>query len=194
MRLQYMLMPGSDREGWGVFHPWLEWEGKVAPPPLSRVDGSWFLTWEGAFFCSPFAYLGARFADLLWEAGYGGKERHRWAQRAIDTYLQAVDEDFGERVYVAEGARRALDLAMGLGQGEASRQTRAVDALLMLARTDLTSPKPIPGVSIPCLHRLIDGYKKRGLAVPVSELAELLDIALTKMTSFQSFGLLRPEV
>ena len=78
--LDYMLMLGSQREGWGVFHPSLEFGNKVYPPPLSRVPPSWFPIWTRAFSCAPYGYIRARFADLLWEAKCGGKDRYKWGQ------------------------------------------------------------------------------------------------------------------
>ena len=77
--LNYMLVLDSEGEGWGVFHPSIEGFGSEPyPPPLSRVPPSWLSIWARAFSCAPYAYVQARFADLLWEAKYGGKEKYKW--------------------------------------------------------------------------------------------------------------------
>ena len=152
--LDYMLVLDGQREGWGVFRPSYEIGDKVYPAPLSRVPPSWFPIWSRAFSCAPYAYVEARFADLLWEARHGGKEKHKWGQRAIDAYLLALKEPFGEDVYVAEGARRALSLAKQLG--EKTRQSSATTALRDLAREDIENPEIVPGITIPALTELVD--------------------------------------
>lgn len=152
--LDYMLMLGSQREGWGVFHPSMEFGNKVYPPPLSRVLPSWFSIWARAFRCAPYAFIQARFADLLWESKYGGKKRHRWGRRAIDAYLQALDESFGEPVHVAKGVCRALDLARRLG--DKKRESLAIAALRNLVRRDIENSDIVPGITIRSLAVLAD--------------------------------------
>ena len=153
--LNYMLVLDGQREGWGVFQPSIEGFGSEPyPPPLSRVPPSWLPTWARAFSCAPYAYVQARFADLLWEVKYGGKEKYQWGQRAIDAYLEALDEPFGEDVYLVEGACRALAVARQLG--DKSRQSSAITALGDLVRKDLENSDIVPGITIRSLVVLAD--------------------------------------
>ena len=151
--LNYMLVVDGQRKGWGAFGPMWEIDNKVYPPPLSQTSPSWHPIWERAFFCAPYAYIQARFADLLWEAKYGGQKRHEWGQRAIDAYLQALDEPFGEDVYLVEGACRALGLTKSLG--DKKRQPSAIRALRNLARDDLADCEYVPGVTLRSLAALV---------------------------------------
>ena len=150
--LNYMLVLDSHREGWGAFHPSMEFGGKVYPAPLSRIEPSWFPIWARAFSCAPYAHIQARFADLLWEAKYGDNERYKWGQRAIDAYLRALGEPFGEDVYLVEGACRALALARQLE--DKKRQSSSVKALRDLVRNDLDKPEYVPGVTLQSLAAL----------------------------------------
>ena len=150
----YMLVLGSQREGWGVFHPSMEFGNKVYPPPLSRVPPSWFPIWARAFSCAPYAYVQARFADLLWEAKYEGKEKYKWGQRAIDAYLRALDGPFGVDVYLVEGACRALAVAKQLS--DKKRQSSVVEALCDLVREDIETSDIVPGVTIRSLAVIAD--------------------------------------
>ena len=153
--LNYMLVLDSEREGWGVFHPSIEGFGSEPyPPPLSRVPPSWLSIWARAFSCAPYAYVQARFADLLWEAKYGGKEKYKWGQRAIDAYLLALDEPFGEDVHLVKGACRALSLAKQLK--DKKRQALVVAALRDLVRRDIETSDIVPGVTIRSLDVLAD--------------------------------------
>jgi len=56
--LHYMLVLDSQREGWGVFHPAMEFGDKVYPVPLSRIDPPWFPIWARAFSCAPMRMYG----------------------------------------------------------------------------------------------------------------------------------------
>ena len=150
--LNYMLVLDGHWEGWGAFHPSMEFGDKVYPAPLSRIERSWFPIWARVFSCAPYAYLQARFADLLWEAKYGDNERYKWGQRAIDAYLRALDEPFGEDVYLAKGACRALALTRQLR--DEKRQSSAVKALRDLVRNDLDKPEYVPGVTLRSLAAL----------------------------------------
>ena len=170
--LDYILVVGSQREGWGIFHPLWEMGGKVYPAPLSHISPSWFPIWVRAFACAPYAYIQARFADLLWEAEFDDKQRYLWGQRAIDAYLQALDEPFGEDVYLAEGAHRALSLAKHLR--DKKRQSAATTALHDLARTDLDDGEYVPGVTIPSLAALASLPR----ADRPGDLSDLIDAAL----------------
>ena len=122
-------------------------------PPLPRIPPSWLPIWERAFSCAPYAYIKARFADLLWEAKYGGKKRYEWGQRAIDAYLQALNEPFGEDVYLVRGACRALDLTKNLE--DKTRRSSAIRALRDLARNDLADSEYVPGVTLRSLAALV---------------------------------------
>lgn len=171
--LDYMLVLGSQREGWGVFRPSIEgFGGKPYPPPLSRVPPSWFPIWARAFSCAPYAHLQARFADLLWEAKHGGKERYKWGQRAIDAYLQALDESFGEDVHLVEGVCRALDLAKQLG--DKARQSTVVEALCDLVRENIEHSDIVPGITIRSLAALVDLPR----AQRPEDLGDLIDTVL----------------
>ena len=145
--LNYMLVPGSRREGWGVFHPSMEFGDKVYPAPLSRIPPSWMPIWARAFSCAPYAYIRARFADLLWEAKYGGEESYKWSGQAIDAYLQALDEPFGEHVYLVGGAIRALALAKQLNDKQ--RQSSAIAVLRSVVRKDIDNSEIVPGTTHP---------------------------------------------
>ena len=78
--LDYMLMLGSQREGWGYSTLLWNLATRCIRLPLSRVPPSWFPIWTRAFSCAPYGYIRARFADLLWEAKCGGKDRYKWGQ------------------------------------------------------------------------------------------------------------------
>ena len=170
--LDYMLVLDGQREGWGVFHPSMEFGNKVYPPPLSRVPPSWFPIWARAFSWAPYAHLQARFADLLWEAIYGGKERYKWGQRAIDAYLQALDESFGEDVHLVKGVCRALDLAKQLG--DKARQSTVVEALCDLVRENIEHSDIVPGITIRSLAALVDLPR----AQRPEDLGDLIDAVL----------------
>ena len=152
--LDYMLVLGSQREGWGAFGPSMEFDNKVYPPSLPRVPPSWFPIWARAFSCAPYMHIRARFADLLWEAKHGGKERYKWGQRAIDAYLSALNEPFGVDVYLVEGACRALDLTRRLG--DKKRGNLAIAALRHLVRMDIENSDVVPGTTIRSLATLVD--------------------------------------
>ena len=169
--LDYMLVLDSPREGWGVFHPSCEIGGKVYPVPLSR-GGSWFPIWARAFSSAPYAYIQARFADLLWEAKYGGRKKYKWGQRAVDAYLQALEEPFGVDVDLVEGACRALDLAKHLSDKQ--RRSLAITALRDSVREEIENPEIVPGVSIRSLEKLVD--LPRGLHP--EDLEDLIDDVL----------------
>ena len=178
--LNYMLVPGSRREGWGAFHPSMEFGDKVYPPPLSRIPPSWMPIWARAFSCAPYAYIRARFADLLWEAKYGGEESYKWSRQAIDAYLQALDEPFGEHVYLVGGAIRALALAKQLNDKQ--RQSSAIAVLRTVVRKDIDNSEIMPGTTIRSLTVLADLSR----AQCPKDLGDLIDAALQQEQSLHA--------
>ena len=178
--LNYMLVLDGQREGWGAFDPSWEFGGKVYPPPLSHIPPSWFPIWARACSCAPYSYIQARFADLLWEAKYGGKEKHKWGQQAIDAYLQALDEPFGEDVYLVRGACRALALARQLR--DKGRRSLAVTALGGLVRKDLDNSEIVPGITLRSLAALADLPR----AQRPEDLGDLIDVVLEREQPFHA--------
>jgi len=149
--LDYHFLPYEEqRDGGGPFGPMMAMRGMVYPMPLDQVPDDVLDLWASAVDLSPLALVGARFADLLWEVGFG-EEPYRWCQVAIDLYQAAVEEGFGTPVELMEAGRRAFELALQINHAERLRSV--VEKLLGLIRQSIADGET-PGVALPLLELL----------------------------------------
>lgn len=172
--LEYELKPvDRPHDGYGPFGPMIESERGVYPPPVDQIDavvpGTYEL-WDRSLRLSPNAMLQARFADLLWEARFGDRP-HEYAARAIDAYVSASRDTFGDLLEKSDGIHRALELSAELN--DRARLDAAVVAAITLIEGELAQEKRAPGVSL----RLIEALTNVGRDARPTELANLLDAA-----------------
>lgn len=119
----------------------------------NRTDTAIFELWSRAMDSAPVAIVRARFADLLWEAHYGDHS-HKYARRAIDEYVKASGEDFGEPIESSDGLLRALGLATSINDIDLRQQV--VRASVELVSRELNGEKRRPGVVLQLLAALAD--------------------------------------
>jgi hypothetical protein len=169
----HLVVEPEQRRRYGPFGPMMEGEGKVYPAPLDRIDPEVFPLWARAFDRAPISLVAARFADLLWEGRFGDRP-YEWAQRAVDAYLAAIEEEFGHPIEKSDGARRALEVATQIN--DQSRPDAAVKALLSLVRRSLDGEEHLPGVSLPIIDLLVRREKRDRPA----ELDQLLERAIER--------------
>ena len=109
--------------------------------------------WARSVAFAPRPLVGARFADLLWTAGYGDAPQE-WAQRAIDSYVAAVDDQFGHVLEISEGLQRAFVIAAEIS--DQPRHAAVVSALLGLATRSMEGEERSSGVSLSIIGFLAD--------------------------------------
>jgi hypothetical protein len=108
--------------------------------------------WARAFACAPRPLIGARFADLLWNARFG--DIPQWAPRAVDGYLAAVADGFGHLLEITEGLQRALAIATEIG--DQPRRAAVIEELVGLADRAMENEPRSPGVALSIVGSLAD--------------------------------------
>jgi len=176
--LEYHFVVDADqRREAGPFGPMIETEKGSYPAPVRAVERlapGTLAVWERALEIAPVALVRGRLADLLWEARFGDRP-HEFAQRAIDGYLEAIDEDFGHAVEVSEAVQRAVELASMLNDQE--RRKNAVDAAVRLVWRAIDDAEDrMPGVALPLLEMFVSDRPDRRPA----ELADLVERSIER--------------
>ena len=166
------MEPGQ-RRGYGPFGPVIEAARTIYPTPVEHIETAVLRLWGRAADGAPVAVVRARFADLLWEARHGDRP-HEYALRAIDEYIGASRDAFGEPIELTEGLQRALELAAQVN--DPSRHAQVVRGAVELASRALDSGERKPGV---VLHLIESLARLRRDQQPV-ELDVLIDRAIDR--------------
>jgi hypothetical protein len=157
----------------------IEMGGQVYPAPLDQIQEvlpGVFLLWHRIATLAPSPVMQARFSDLLWEARFSDRP-HEFAVQAIDSYIAAAEDDFGELLEKSDGVQRAMELAAQLN--DPHRRSAGVESAVKLVRQELESEDQAPGVSL----RLIEALASLRSIWRPSDLASLLDAAAAKYGS-----------
>ncbi len=118
---------------------------------LGPVVAGAYPLWARSLAYAPRPLVAARLADLLWTAGYGDTPRV-WAQRAVDSYLAAVYDQFGHVLEISEGLQRAFVISSQIDDGP--RHAAVGAALIGLATRSIESAEPSSGVSLSIIEFL----------------------------------------
>ena len=130
-------------------------------PALAMVTPDVLTRWRARATATPHPVMRARYADLLWELPK--KLEHarpdpEMARAAVDAYLNAVEgRRYRHDVVAIQNARRALTLALEVGDGE--RAARARDSLIALE--DAVAEDDSAGLWGFCFDELVEPPNKK---------------------------------
>lgn len=133
------------------FGPMWVIDGQAYPKAADQMGPEVHALWQIAAESCPLALPMARWFDLLWISRFG-PEPHKFAHLAIDSYVAAAEQEFGNTHEVSEGLRRALDIALELNDGD--RIESAVAALVSRAEWALRGEERLAGTALTAIEDL----------------------------------------
>lgn len=98
-------------------------------PDIAQIDNEIIFHWESRFDVAQHPVLRARYADLVWDLNKrvtGTPPQIKYANGAIDAYLDAVESGLYKEppIHVVEASRRALQLALSIGDTDRIGRTK----------------------------------------------------------------------
>lgn len=159
------------REQYGFFAPSFEFPEGVYPKPLAATTEQEYSKWKMLVGVVTEPHSKARYADLLVERLPSGRERYDYAKTAVTSYREFANSNWPSYLDRKDALVRAYELAKTFKD---TGTTEAISTeMLEMAKANLESDDPSPGVSMPLLELLAEAK-----LADAAEIVRLNDIAI----------------